>query len=182
MSESKKKILAISGSTRKNSSNDSILKCIPEMYDNKLEFLIYKDIDKLPHFNPDLEGEGAPASVLNFRSLIEDADGVIICTPEYVFSLPGSLKNALEWTVATLVFTSKPTAIIVASGLGEKALESLKLIMNTLIQKEIPYSSKLLIQGGRSKINSSGKITDEKVLIQIQGVVDSLLKQIEEQN
>lgn len=175
----KKKILAISGSTRKNSSNEKILLAIRELYKEELEVDIFSDIDRLPYFNPDLENVDLPSLVSDFRDLIKNSDGVIICTPEYVFSLPGCLKNALEWTVASTVFTSKPFAYIVASALGEKAFESLDLIMKTLIQEEIPETSKLLIQGGRSKFNQSGEMSDEKILSEIKGVVRSLIESID---
>jgi len=100
----KKKILAISGSTKKNSSNNSILEFISESYKELLEVKIYDDIDKLPHFNPDLDNESLPSIITDLRNHIQSADGIIICTPEYVFSLPGSLKNAIEWNVSTTVF------------------------------------------------------------------------------
>jgi hypothetical protein len=69
--------------------------------------------------------------------------------------------------------------LIVASGLGEKTLESLSLILKTLIQEEIPKSSELLIQGARNKINARGEISDEKTLTEIKGVVDSLISTID---
>ena len=182
MSDTKKKIVAISGSTRKNSSNERILRVIADLYQEELAVEIYNQLDILPYFNPYLEKESLPVGVINFRNLIEAADGVIICTPEYVFSLPGALKNALEWTVSTTVFSYKPVAFIVAAASGEKAFESLDLILITLVQKEVKASSKLLIQGGKSKINEAGKFTDEKVLDNIKTIVDSLIINIEESN
>jgi chromate reductase len=177
--DKKRKIFAISGSTRKNSSNENILKTISELFKEELEVEIFNQIDTIPHFNPDLDNDGAPQSIKNFRLKIENSDGVIICSPEYVFSLPGSLKNAIEWTVSTTVFSYKPFAFIIASGLGEKAFESLNLIMSTLLQTKVPENCKLLIKGGRSKINEQGRITDENILNEIKGVINSLIQQIE---
>jgi NAD(P)H-dependent FMN reductase len=168
----KKKVLAISGSVRKNSSHERILKAIRKLYMETLDIRIYHAIDQLPHFNPDVTDETSPPAVEEFRSLIKNADGVLICTPEYVFSLPGSLKNALEWTVSTTVFTAKPCSFIVASGLGEKTFESLNLVMETLIQAPVPSASKLLIQGARGKVSESGEFTDAKVA----GEIDRLMK------
>jgi NAD(P)H-dependent FMN reductase len=96
-------------------------------------------------------------------TLIEGAAGVIICTPEYVFSLPGILKNAIEWTVATTVFQDKPLAMIVASLSGEKAFESLDLIMTTVGAKMTP-TSKLLITGAYSKLNKASNTLDETTI------------------
>jgi chromate reductase, NAD(P)H dehydrogenase (quinone) len=173
-----KNVLAISGSTRKGSTNESILKTIGEKYQGKLNVGIYNEIDALPHFNPDLDKEQVPEVVNKFRQLIQQSDGVIICTPEYVFSLPGALKNALEWTVSTVVFSYKPIALIVASADGKKAMESLNIIMSTLIQKPIGAKAQLLIQGGRSKINTSGNI-DPSVLAEIDEIVSNLISEIE---
>lgn len=92
-----KKILAIIGSTRENSSNLRIVKAITELSRGIFLINIYDKIAQLPHFNPDLDSNIPPKKISVFRSQIEQADGIIICTLEYVFSLPGSLKNALEW-------------------------------------------------------------------------------------
>src|SRR5262245_885307 len=124
----KKHILAICGSTRQNSANMQILKAIEEMAKDKLSFY-YFDLTTLPYFNQDIKDEEIHQSVFAFRKAISNADGVIICTPEYVFSLPGILKNAIEWTVSTTVFSDKSTALITASSSGEKAHESLLLVM-----------------------------------------------------
>ncbi|WP_369410652.1 NADPH-dependent FMN reductase [Flavobacterium taihuense] len=89
-------MFAISGSTRSNSSNLKILKQIAELSKDLFEVNIFEGLAEIPHFNPDLNNENPPQQVTNFRNKIQEANGIIICTPEYVFSLPGSLKNALE--------------------------------------------------------------------------------------
>lgn len=179
MSTYKNKILAICGSSRNNSTNEIILKAIASLYADQLDFLIYKQLSELPHFNPDLDIEAVPFAVKEFRKRIEDADGVLICTPEYVFSLPGSLKNALEWTVSTTLFSEKPVAFIVASALGEKTFDSLLLIMKTL-QATIHEKSALLIQGAKSKVENRDQISDEKTLLQITKLMDSFTASIKE--
>jgi chromate reductase len=172
-----KKILAISGSTRKDSSNESILQTIKEIYSEILDVQLFNDIAGLPHFDPDPYPEKLPLSVITFLELVEQADGVIICSPEYVFSLPAVLKNALEWMVATTIFSDKPVALIIAAGSGEKALEQLILIMNTL-QAKIGNNATLLMRGARSKINSVGKITDAKTLEEIDRLIQSFMSTI----
>jgi chromate reductase, NAD(P)H dehydrogenase (quinone) len=174
MTTTRKKILAISGSTRNNSSNETILRFIANTYNSQLEVQLYQGLAALPHFNPDLDNEMVPAVIRDFRDQISKADGVIICTPEYVFAPPGALKNALEWTVSTTVFSDKPFAMIVASGLGEKTFESLTLIMNTLGVK-MHENSRLLIQGARSKVNAQGHLIDQQVAMEIAKLVSSLI-------
>ncbi len=170
----KKKVLAISGSTRANSSNLMIIKAIAALSLNDLEIEIYNKLSELPHFNPDIDDANIPVEVKDFRTKIEKADGVLICTPEYVFSLPGSLKNAIEWTVSTIVFLNKPVTLITASGLGEKAHESLQLIMKT-VGAEFNDQTQLLIQGARSKV-SEGGITDEVTLIKVKELVEAFIE------
>ena len=160
---SKKKVIAICGSISAHSANLSIIHYLSQLLSDKLEFEIYNELSLLPHFNPDLDKETAPAIVKALRKKIENADGVLICTPEYVFSLPGALKNALEWCVSTTVFSGKPVAIITASASGVKAHESLQLVMET-IGADLRKDTLLLIQGAKGKVKSNGEITDEAVI------------------
>ncbi|MFQ6599411.1 NADPH-dependent FMN reductase [Flavobacterium sp. C3NV] len=164
------KIFAITGSTRKNSSNYKILKYISEEIKDSFEVEIFENIDKLPHFNPDLDTENLPEEVVSFRNKIEKADGVIICTPEYVFSLPGSLKNALEWCVSTTIFSGKKTGLITASASGEMGHEQLILIMKTL-EANLKEDTQLLIAGIRGKINEKGEITNVETSDKLQNFI-----------
>src|SRR5882672_8363313 len=104
------KILALSGSLRESSSNNTILNLIVGMMPGNVEFTIYKGIASIPAFD---EVDNVP--VIQFRQLVQEADGVLICTPEYAFGVPGALKNVLDWTVSSGNFDKKPVALITAS-------------------------------------------------------------------
>jgi chromate reductase len=171
----KPQVLAISGSTRVQSSNNAILRLIAERFADVADVRLYQQIDQLPHFNPDLDQLPFPEKVVEFRQLVEQADAILICTPEYVFSLPGSLKNALEWIVSTTILSYKPAAFIVASASGKMAFESLDLILETLLQEPIPEKRKLLVQGSRGKIDANGKFTDAETVRGIDRLVEALL-------
>jgi chromate reductase, NAD(P)H dehydrogenase (quinone) len=176
----KRKVLAISGSIRKDSSNLRIIKAIAALAHNQFDIEIYNDLALLPHFNPDIDKAGATLKTIEeFRNKIKEAHGILICTPEYVFSLPGSLKNAIEWTVSTTLFSIKPVALITAAASGEKAHESLLLIMKTLEAKLSP-TSQILISGGKSKINSKGEITDDTTLNKIKDLIADFTKMLNE--
>ncbi|WPO77089.1 NADPH-dependent FMN reductase [Flavobacterium sp. KACC 22761] len=159
MSPQKIKIFAIVGSTRKKSSNYKILKYISEKINPQFQIEIFEEIDRLPHFNPDLDQETPPQKVTEFRNKISQANGILICTPEYVFSLPGTLKNALEWCVSTTIFSGKRTGLITASASGEMGHEQLLLIMKT-VEAKFDNTIQLLIQGIRGKVNDEGKIVN----------------------
>lgn len=169
----KRNILAICGSTRQHSANKDVIRAISELSKEILNINLYEGLTSLPYFNQDLSIENTPQSVLDFRDAISKADGVIICTPEYVFSLPGILKNAIEWVVSTTVFTDKPTALITASSSGHKAHESLLLVMNTLSIKTNDEMC-VLISGVKSKLDAQVQIIDEPLIIQLKQLIKHL--------
>ena len=173
----KKRILAIIGSTKSNSSNLAIIKTLQALSENTADIVIYDGISTLPYFNPDLDNETPPTSVVQMRTQIELADAVIITTPEYVFSLPGILKNALEWAVSTRVFANKPVALITAAASGEKAHESLLLILKT-IEAKFDHDSCLLIQGVKGKVDKDGNLNTDTIA-KLNKVLQSLMLQME---
>lgn len=157
--DDKKKIVGICGSASRNSSNLTILRFIAETLNFEYNLEIIDDLRGYPHFSTEYTDVNVPAVIVDFRNKIKDADGVIICTPEYVFSLPAGLKNILEWCVSTTVFSGKATGLITAAASGAKGHESLQLIMKT-IQADFTNETTLLIHGVRSKV-LNGKITDK---------------------
>ncbi|PVX45850.1 NAD(P)H-dependent FMN reductase [Flavobacterium sp. 103] len=157
--QNNKRILAIIGSTRTNSSNLKLIQHFGALTRDLYDITIFEGLSGLPHFNPDLDNENPPSSVDEFRKLISNADGLLICTPEYVFSLPGSLKNAIEWCVSTTVFSQKPIGLITASASGEKGHEQLQLIMKT-VETKFNDDTTLLISGIKGKFNEHGVLID----------------------
>lgn len=174
------KIFAICGSTRMKSANLSILQYIANKAADQLEVEIYNDLASLPHFNPDLDKDEAPEIIEGLRSKIKNAGGVIICTPEYVFSLPGALKNAIEWCVSTTIFSEKPVALITASASGVNAHESLQLVMKT-IGADVREETQLLIQGAKGKINMEGEIIDAGAEQQLKQLVQEFIGRLNKQ-
>jgi NAD(P)H-dependent FMN reductase len=172
-----KNILAISGSLRAKSTNLTILEIIAEMFVNKINLTIYDGLGDLPHFNPDLDTDKPLAAVTDLRQQINWCDGVLICSPEYVFSVPAVLKNALEWTVSSADFHNKPTALITASILGEKAHESLLLILKT-IDAKLGENSALLVSHAQTKIKNR-KVSDAETVEQLNLLIESFLLTID---
>lgn len=154
-----KKIFVINGSASQNSSNEKLIDNFVELSKDFFNVIVFDTLKSLPHFDAELSIENTPNAILKFRKDIEKADAVLICTPEYVFSIPSGLKNAIEWCVSTTIFSDKPIGMITASANGEKGHEELQLIMKTLMAK-FTTETTLLIQGIKSKINQKGEITD----------------------
>jgi len=177
----KKNILAIVGSASKNSSNLKLVQKISVLTQDDFDITIFERLSSLPHFDPDLSVGDTPQIILDFRQLIEKSNGVIICTPEYVFSIPGSLKNAIEWCVATTVFSKKPVGLITASASGEKGHEELKLIMRT-IEALFTNDTTLLIKGIKGKITESGNINDDRTSEQLMVFIAAFKKLVEDNN
>lgn len=155
----RKNILVLNGSASADSSNQKLIRQLTLWTDEHFEFNHCMDLKLLPHFSPELSVTNTPEAVINFRQEVAAADGVIICTPEYIFSIPSGLKNALEWCVAAPVFTGKPLGIITASANGQKGHEELQLIMQTLMATFNPETT-LLIPGIKGKVNEESLITD----------------------
>ncbi|PXX22208.1 NADPH-dependent FMN reductase [Arenibacter sp. ARW7G5Y1] len=170
-----KNIIGICGSASRNSANLSILKWISELDKVNFNLEIVNDLTELPHFKTELTDKNVPEQIIDFRNKIENADGIIICTPEYVFSIPSGLKNMIEWCVSTTVLSNKPIGLITASASGEKAHEELKLIMET-VQTKFTDETTLLIQGIKGKVGKNGKISDKKTEAELKKFVESFEK------
>jgi chromate reductase len=174
---SKKQILAICGSTRANSINELIIKWFKSRFKDIFNVKLYNNISVLPHFNSGLIEQRAPDIVKEFYQLVKKSDGILICTPEYIFSLPGSLKNVFEWTVSTTLFTNKPVAIVVASLSGDKAFEELTLILKTL-GANMDSDAQLLIPGVKTKFNKRGVLLDESLAGRFDKLASNLVDNI----
>lgn len=174
----KKKVLAISGSTRQKSSNLHLIGAISVLSTDSCYIDIYEGLSRLPHFNPDLDDAHVPQEVSEFRQKVKGADGILICTPEYAMGVPGTLKNALDWTVSSMEFSKKPVALITASLSGEKAHEAL---IGTLevIESAMTPDTQLLISYIKTKVNEGG-ITDHETLMKVQKLIKSFLHLIDQ--
>jgi chromate reductase len=170
------KILAISGSTRKASSNLHLIKAIADLTSDIFIITIFEGLSELPHFNPDLDNEHAPQQITAFRKQLREADGILICTPEYAVGVPGTLKNAIDWTVSSMEFTKKPVALITASSSGVKAHQSL-LGTLLIIESKMTNDTQLLISYVKTKV-SGDKITDPETLDKVIKLTRSLIELI----
>jgi NAD(P)H-dependent FMN reductase len=167
-----KKIVAICGSTKEKSLNLSLIHAIADLTIADFSLTVFRDLAGIPHFNPDLDNDTPPQQVVNFRKQLRDADGILICTPEYAMGVPGSLKNAIDWTVSSCEFSHKPVALITASTQGYKGhqalLETLKII-----ESNISEDTQLLISFVKSKVSTDNTIKDPETLSGILKLLDA---------
>ncbi|MGR9428858.1 NADPH-dependent FMN reductase [Rhizobium leguminosarum] len=129
------RILAISGSARLNSTNTAMLRAIRAIAPSDIEVSIFDGVGRLPVFSPDLEGESLPEAVRDFIDVIAKSDGVIIASPEYVRSIPGGLKNAIDWLVSGDEIVHKPIALLHASHRGDDMLAGLRTVLATITDR-----------------------------------------------
>jgi chromate reductase, NAD(P)H dehydrogenase (quinone) len=112
------RILAISGSLRRGSHNTSLLRAAEELLSPLDTLELWDGLREVPPFDQDDDAGPLPPAVAAFRAAVASADAVLIATPEYNSSIPGALKNALDWAsrpIATNVFRNKPVAVIGSS-------------------------------------------------------------------
>jgi chromate reductase, NAD(P)H dehydrogenase (quinone) len=172
------RILGISGSLRVDSTNTIILKTLGSLLPPDIEFEIFEGLDQIEHFSPGMDSPGLldTTSVTRFKTAIKQADAVVVCTPEYAFGVPGTLKNALDWTVGTGELNDKPVSAISASPLnsgGSNALASLLLTLTALGTKKNDASA-LSIPNVKVKI-VDGRVTDAHTLNELKMQCTNLL-------
>jgi chromate reductase, NAD(P)H dehydrogenase (quinone) len=134
------RLLAISGSLRRVSTNTAALEALARLAPESVKVLVYRDLAKLPPFNPDDDVEDAPKpeAVETLRALVGASDALVIAAPEYAHGVPGALKNALDWLVASETFAGKPVALINASPRAFHSQASLREILSTMAARVMP--------------------------------------------
>jgi NAD(P)H-dependent FMN reductase len=132
------KLLAISGSARQDSTNTALLMAMKRLAPEGVDVSVFHRLDTLPVFSPDAEGERTPVAVVRFLELVSAADGIVISSPEYVRSIPGGMKNAIDWMVSRFEIIGKPIALAHASHRGDEMLASLRIVLATVSDGFLP--------------------------------------------
>ncbi len=131
----KVKILAISGSPRQASTNTAMLYGLKSAASKVHCTTVYDQVGFLPVFSPDLDGPNLPSLVNTFASAVTAADCLVIASPEYVRSIPGGLKNAIDWLVSRDELNQKPIVLMHASHRGDDMLAQLRIVLATVSQR-----------------------------------------------
>lgn len=158
------KILGISGSLRKQSTNTMALRNAQKLAPEHMHLEI-ADISEIPLYNADLHALGEPESVTKLKKQIRESDAVLIATPEYNFSIPAVLKNALDWVSRPPdpPFNEKPVAILgvapgpVGTARAQYHLRQVLVFMNTFTLNK----PEVFINHSAQKFNAEGDLTDQ---------------------
>ena len=176
------KIVAISGSLRAASSNTALVRAVLALAPPCVDAVFYDRQASLPYYSPELDGGSLPDSVQDLRSVLAAADGVLICTPEYAYGIPGSLKNALDWLVSSGELWRKPVAVLSASPSalgGEKAHASLVLTLNAL-EAQVVEGASLQIPFVTTKLNTEKNVSDPATMAALEASLRALVEAIAE--
>lgn len=176
-------ILAISGSLRVASTNTLLLRAITALAPANVNIQLYDRLDTLPYFSPERDVEPAPEPIHLLRILLQEADAVIICTPEYIHGMPGVLKNMLDWLASSGEFVYKPVSVISASPSdmgGSRAHASLFHTLEVLTAY-LPPEASLIVPFIRTKMDASGHVIDPVLTQQLRDVVAALVKAVQTQ-
>ena len=173
------RILGISGSLRRDSYNTALLRHAGELFEAEgSQFTLYTGLRDIPPFDED-EEINAPDTVERLRAAIARADGIFFVTPEYNSSIPGVLKNALDWVsrpIATNTIRNKPVAVIGASTGGFGAVWSqaeLRRVLGAMGARVV--DGEVAVGHAMDRFDSLGRLNDPNLEEQVREVVRQLL-------
>lgn len=181
------KVLGISGSLRRDSHNTKLLRAAGAMFERYgVEFEIYDDLKAVPPYDEDDDREPVPAAVARLRATVAGADAVFFSTPEYNHSIPGQLKNAVDWLsrpAASGALWGKHVAVIGASagmfGAVWAQAELRKVLAAAgarVVEGEVPVGH------AHTRFDEQGRLNATELAEQVEAVVESLIAAVEPDN
>lgn len=174
------RVVGIAGSLRIESLNKKLLRASEKILKEIDPSVEYTELDlktiALPVYDQDIQDARMPENVLQFKSAIQNSDLVIISTPEYNHSIPGGLKNAIDWASRgdKNSFANKVVAIMGATdGMGGtiRSQEHLRVALATLNSFTIPYPE-VFIRQAQNKLDEQGNFADDKGISQIRKLLE----------
>jgi chromate reductase, NAD(P)H dehydrogenase (quinone) len=171
------RILGISGSLRRDSHNTSLLRAAAEAAGPDIEFVLYDGLKQIPPYDEDDDVDPRPESVARLNEAIASADAVFFSTPEYNSSIPGQLKNAIDWVsrpVATNALRNKPVAVVGASTGGFGAVwaqaelrKVLAAVGARVLDLELP------VPHAHTRFEGGG-LTDDEIRARLEEAIEAL--------
>jgi len=174
------RVLGISGSLRDASHNTKLLRAAGELFDAAdVEFVAYEGLKEVPPYDEDDDVEPAPAAVARLREAVAGADAVLFATPEYNSSIPGQLKNAVDWIsrpLATNPLRNKSVAVIGAStGMFGAVWAQAELRKVAAAVGARVLEVEVAVGHAHTRFDDEGRLTDPELLEQLRSVVDAVV-------
>jgi chromate reductase len=175
------RLIGMSGSLRTGSYSNAVLETLREKFASRADLQLY-DLAPIPLYNQDFEGEKRPPVVKKMLADIAEADGLVLCAPEFNHSIPGVLKNAIDWASRPAfqsVLAYKHVAIMATSrgplG-GARCLEHMRVTLDSCLSR-IALAREVIITACETKITDA-RLVDEASLGFACGAVEALLSEI----
>ena len=175
------RLIGMSGSLRTGSYSNAILATLRVKFAGRADLRLY-DLAPIPLYNQDFEGEKRPLIVKKLLADIDAADGLVLCAPEFNHSIPGVLKNAIDWASRPAfqsVLAYKHVAIMATSrgplG-GARCLEHMKVALDSCLSR-VALAREVIITAAETRIRD-GRLVDETCLGFACGAVEALLSEI----
>ena len=176
------KVLGLSGSLRDASYNSMLLRAAAELLPHDVEFELWDGFKAIPPYDEDDDVARAPARGGGLRAASAGADAILIATPEYNASIPGVLKNALDWVSRPLrsnPLRNKPAAVIGASTGAFGAVwaqAELRKVLGTIGARVL--EGDVAVGHAPTRFDEQGRLTDEQLLVQLQEVVFGVVQEV----
>jgi chromate reductase, NAD(P)H dehydrogenase (quinone) len=177
-------ILGVSGSLRRDSWNTKLLQAGAELLPPGFKLEIYEGLKAIPPYDEDDDREPAPAAAADFRAAIAGAEGLLFATPEYNSSVPGQLKNAIDWAsrpLATNPIRNKPVAVVGASTGAFGAVWS-----QAELRKVLAATGARVVDGevalghAPTRFDEDGRLADNQIREELQEVISTLATEIQQ--
>lgn len=170
-------VTALSGSLRQGSYNTALVRAAKALAPSSMR-ITHADIGEVPIYNGDVQAQGFPASVTNLAEMIRSADGVLIATPEYNYSIPGVLKNAIDWLsrIDNQPFSGKPIALMGASMGGQgtsRAQYHLRQVF-VFLDGRVMNRPEVFVGAAHTKFDDAGQLTDEDTRKFVTGYLEAV--------
>jgi chromate reductase len=175
------KILGVSGSLRRESYNTKLLHAAEELLPGYVEFEIFDGLKAIPPYDEDDDVPPTPKAVAAFREAVAEADAVLFATPEYNHSVPGQLKNAIDWLSRPLTespFLNKPVAVVGASAGAFGAVWS-----QAELRKVLAATGARVVEGdvavghAQTKFDVAGRLVEQELREQLDEVLRELIEE-----
>jgi chromate reductase, NAD(P)H dehydrogenase (quinone) len=170
-------VLGFAGSLRQASTNRGLLRAALEVLPEDMTLELF-DLTPIPLYNADVEAAGTPEPVMLFKQRLAEADAILIATPEYNYSIPGVLKNAIDWASRPpqdCPLIGKPLALMGAGGSFGTVRSQLALRQVAVFTNMLPLNKpEVMVQRNWEKFDREGNLTDDAVKEQVRGLLVAL--------